>query len=299
MKKKAVIDIGSLKVKVAIFDMSERSLVQASSHLTLLGKGIEDTNEITFDSLEKLDNALAATSNDLAQLEDLDVSIIGTEALRRAKNINAVEKIIEKKFPHHKLEIVEQEKEAELFFTAVSREFPDEEITAMDVGGGSVQLIKGRYDKKTQKVFIKEKHNLKTGTYSLQQKYSPSNFEISKKFNDASREVAQSYAEISHKSPILVFGSTCMQDFIVSTGVQANVEDKYNNHSIFVNRETISLLLEELKLIQPDSRNHYYPDGDYFMYGADYLLMNVLAAVDRIHPVKIYPSNINSSYAFI
>jgi hypothetical protein len=35
------------------------------------------------------------------------------------------------------------------------------------------------------------------------------------------------------------------------------------------------------------------------MYGADYLLANLLHAIDRVQPAKIYPTNLNSSYAFI
>ena len=61
MSKKAIIDIGSLKVKISIFDTKEKKLLSSDSILTLLGKGIDNDSMISTESLKLLDNCLKAT----------------------------------------------------------------------------------------------------------------------------------------------------------------------------------------------------------------------------------------------
>lgn len=297
MTKKAVIDIGSLKTKLAVFDAQSKALLQSDSHLTLLGKGIDEHHRITTESLGRLDDSLAKIERDLRGVAD-DVTLIGTEALRYAQNSSAVHVLVQKHFPKHTLEIVDQDKEAELFFLAVSREFPDEGITAIDIGGGSVQLIRGHYDSKTGKVTLEKRYHFKTGTYRLQQEYSPDNSVVSKRLNEARQHITRAYSTVDTKAPILVFGSTCMLDFIRSSGIPVR-RGETQLHPIYVEPASLELLLKDVQKLAPEKREHYYPDGGYFMYGADYLLMNLLAAADRTQPAKIYPTNLNSSYAFI
>lgn len=299
MGKKAVIDMGSLKMKVAIFDVVGKKLEASESHLTLLGKGIDEKGAISDESLQKLEDALKKTTADFKKQGIVDVAIIGTEALRKASNVDAVEALVEKYFPGHRLEVVDQEREAKLFFEAVSREFPDQPIVAMDIGGGSVQIIKGHFDSDKGKSEITERHNLKTGTYALQQKYSPDNAVISTGFADAQKVLDQAYQEVKIQAPVLVFGSSCMLDFMVSSGVKTHKDDASVLHPVYVKGDDLKVFLGEIKTLAPNSRDHYYPAGGYFMYGADYLLMNLITAIERMETDRAYPTNLNSSYAFI
>lgn len=299
MKKKAVIDIGSLKLKVAIFNTEQRVLLSSASYLTLLGKGIEDTGHITEESLKKLDEALATVAGELKDASIDDTVIIGTEALRRATNIRSVRALIGRHFPGSRLKVVEQHREAELFFKAVSREFPDKLIVAVDVGGGSVQVVEGSYSSKTGRAHVSKKFNLPEGTYKLQQRYSPRNDVVSSKLEEAWVRIQAMYHEVDSDAPILVFGSTCMLDFVKAAKVPAVDYAASPTHPISVQEAELSKLLGSLKVLEPENRSHFYPDGGYFMYGADYLLMHVLAAAQRIRPEHIIPTNLNSSYAFI
>jgi len=298
MNLKAVIDLGSLKIKVSIFNKDTKEKVYADSHLTLLGKGIDETGHIKQESLTMLDKALARVAQLLKERGVAEVSIIGTEALRKADNINKVHEILSRHFPDHALEVIDQHKEAELFFDAISRSFPNKDIAAIDIGGGSVQIILGSYDSNSDQSTIHKKHNLKTGTYRYQQKYSPDNSVISPHLATAEREIRQEFQHITDKIDTLVFGSTCMLDFIQSSKIHTNETDNLL-HPVSVSRESLERLLNELVLLTPEKRDHYYPDGGYFMYGADYLLINLLAAIDQLEPSIIYPTNLNSSYAFI
>lgn len=299
MSKKAVIDIGSLKTKFAIFDAQKKEFISSDSFLTLLGKGITEHSVISQESLGKLEASLRTIAAILKRDAIVDISIIGTEALRNAKNVHEVQALIEKYYPGHTLEVIDQDKEAELFFTAISSNFPDQMIAAMDIGGGSVQIIQGKYDSKRGTSTIKNRYNLSTGTYKLQQQYSPDNTVISKKIGEAKQHVAKAYASIDETAPILVFGSTCMRDFIAATGIETEIDETDAKHPISVSRKDLAHLLEQLGKFAPDNRSHFYPEGGYFIYGAEYLLLNVLEAIDRIQPEKIYPTNLNSSYALI
>ncbi|HKX24227.1 MAG TPA: hypothetical protein VJM46_03235 [Candidatus Saccharimonadales bacterium] len=299
MSSKAVIDLGSLKMKVAIFDTDNKQLLTTDSHLVLLGKGINEHSKITESSLDKLNAALKLTAEQLKQMGVTDVAIIGTEALRRAKNIGAVHALIETHFPGHTLEVVDQHREAELFFKAVSREFPDQPIVAVDIGGGSVQVIKGVYDSTRQQAVIDKRHNLLTGTYRLQQEYSPQSDIVSGRLDEAQRHIAHAYSNVDSQAPILVFGSTCMRDFIASTGIVTFQDKNRPSHPLYVERSHIADLLQQIIQLAPKDRDHYYADGGYFMYGADFLLMNVLEAAARTGATRIYPTNLNGSYALI
>jgi exopolyphosphatase/pppGpp-phosphohydrolase len=299
MSKKAVLDIGSLKMKVAIFDVEARKLLSSDSHLTLLGKDLSETHHIHESSLEMLQKALELVAAQLKVDAVKDVVIIGTEALRTANNTDKVNLLINEYFPGHTLDIIDQEREAELFFTAISKEFPDTDIVAMDIGGGSVQLIEGVYNTKDARGIIKKKYTLPTGTYKLQQQYSPNNDEISTQLELAESVIREAYESVTADAPILVFGSSVMADFITASGIKVSHDTASLNHTMYVGRDELGSFLTMLKTLRPDSREVYYPEGAYFMYGADYLLMNVIDAADRINPEKIYPTNLNTSYAFI
>jgi exopolyphosphatase/pppGpp-phosphohydrolase len=282
--KKAILDIGSLKVKVAIFDVPAKKLLENASYMTLLGKGISEQHHIAEESLAQLDTALASIAQDFADKKIQDIVIIGTEALRRADNAHNVHMLIEQHLPGHTLKVIDQHEEADLFFTAVSREFPDQDLVAMDIGGGSVQLVYGKYNSAHHQTVITKKYNFTTGTYTLQQRYSPDNEHITQKFPEARKVVVEAFKEITHTAPVLIFGSTCMLDFIISTHITPGA---------------LQQLLVTLGELSPNKRNHLFPQGGYFMYGADYLLLNLLEAIARAQPEKIYPTNLNSSYGFI
>lgn len=298
MNKKAVLDIGSLKVKISIFDKTNKQRLSSDSHLTLLGKGIDKQGTINKESIELLNIALRDIASHLHENNIDDISIIGTEALRKAENIEIVHQLIKKYFPKHQLEVIDQHREAELFFSAVSKTFPDKEIAAIDIGGGSIQIIIGKFDSKTNNIEIKHKYNLNTGTYKLQQKYSPDNHVISKDLKKARNEIEKTFKVVDISAPTLIFGSTCMLDFILSSKIKTS-ESNNVYHPILVDNKILNEFLQELLKLPPDQRDHFYPDGGYFMYGADYLLMNLLAAINRLNSKEIYPTNINSSYAFI
>lgn len=296
---KAIIDLGSLKAKLAVFDIKKVELVLLKSYLTLLGKTITEQGLIIEEALNRLETAVSSARDELRALGCVDVSFVATESLRLAKNKEDVYAIVNKFFPAHPITILDQEIEGEMFFKAVSACFSDQIITAMDVGGGSVQLLHGGYNRNEGKHFIHKKYLYKTGTYKLQQKYSPDNAVISLEFGKAVDELKEKYQSLDLSNDILVFGSTCMLDFLKESGIKLYNDQPMAQHPFYTTVSHLKDLLVEIRKYPPDSRSHFYPSGDYFIYGADYLLINVIEAAEKLGAKYIYPTNINSAYGFI
>jgi hypothetical protein len=148
---------------------------------------------------------------------------------------------------------------------------------------------------------IYTKYNLPTGTYKLQQQYSPNTNAVvtNQGFAQAVESITKAYDTVNSQSPILVFGSTCMRDFVESAGLETANSLHSTLHPITVSATSLRMLLDELIKLAPNKRAHYYPDGGYFVYGADYMLINLLQAIECVKPREVIPTNLNSSYAYI
>lgn len=72
----------------------------------------------------------------------------------------------------------------------------------MDVGRGSVQILNGIF--KDNKYLIDNKYLYKTGTYILQQKYSPDSSIISQEFDKALGEIKKDFDSLKINNEILI-----------------------------------------------------------------------------------------------
>lgn len=297
-KLMAVIDLGSLKAKLMVFDTQTRDVILQKSYLTLLGKSISEEGVVVEEALSRLDEALSSIKNELASLNCVDIKFIATESLRIAKNTEEVYFVVEKYFPGHNVTILEQGLEGEMFFQVVSRCFADQPIVTMDVGGGSVQILHGTFQNNQNQHSIHNKYLYKTGTYKLQQKYSPDNSIISQEFNGAIDDIKREFNSLNINNDTLIFGSTCMQDFLKESGITLYNDRPVKKHPSYTTIQDLKDLLAKLRQFSPDNRSHFYPSGEYFIYGADYLLANVIEAAERLEAKYIYPTNMNSSYGF-
>lgn len=293
----AVVNLGSLKAKLMVFNTETLDVVFQKSYMTLLGKNMSEGGTFVKEVLGRLDEALLFIKKELNNLNCSNVKFIATESLRIAKSREDVYRIIEKYFPKHKITILDQGIEGEMFFKVVSQCFEGEPIAAMDVGGGSVQILNGIF--RSNECLIDSKYLYKTGTYTLQQKYSPDSSIVRQEFDKALDEIKRDFDSLNSRNDVLVFGSTCMQDFLNESGVSLYNDRPIKKHPTYTTIKDLKDLLFEIRKVAPDSRFHFYPSGEHFIYGADYLLINVIEAAERLDAKYIYPSNMNSSYGFI
>lgn len=293
-----MIDLGSLKVKLSVFNVKTSQLITQKSYLVLLGKRIFG-QKIVPEALQGLENALNEIGKTLVSIGCNNIIFIATESLRIAENKEDAFTIVRKYFPGHEVNILNQNAEGDIFFKAVSGFFPDKPILCMDIGGGSVQIIHGKFDAGRNTHDINERHLHRTGTYKLQQKYSPNNEAISADFDKAVSEIKKEYLKLDIQNDILVFGSTCMQNFLRESGIPLYYDYAFSKHDFYATKTELNDLLVEIRKFPPNKRNHFYPSDENFMHGADYLLINLLEVIERTGAKYIYPTNINSSYGFI
>ena len=148
----AVIDVGTLKSKFEIreFDSSLTSLVLCrEKELTVLGRDLDKTDGMIL--RKSIYTTIAALNKFKTRMNELNVDksrAVTTEAIRQAKNSQAVLKEIKKK-TGILLEVLSHDDEAEIYFKSVSKDFPGRVIAVSDIGRGSVQVVislhKGNY----------------------------------------------------------------------------------------------------------------------------------------------------------
>jgi len=290
----AIIDLGSLKMKYTLFENG--TMLNQKSYLTLMGKELNENSEISQHSLELLTVAFSQLHDEItSQQKPIKLIFFATEAYRIISNKVAVQNILHTFFPSEIITEISQAQEAELYLKAVTAKF-GQEVAAVDVGGGSVQLLVNNADK-PQSIL------LPTGTYKLQQLFSPDTSKLSAQMDQASAYIDHYTSDIVAKSPVLVLGTTCMQDFIFACNRVIDLDLRYDaphlDHAWYLSIESLQKLYRELLKYTPDSRTHFYPEGGYFIYGAEYLLLNVIKIAQKINCDKIYPTNLNTSYGFL
>ena len=293
----AIIDLGSVRAKVSIFNRNDLAIFYQKSYDTFLGKDLKEDKIISEEALVNLEEAFLDIQKIIQNQRIFIVKCIATDAIRQAKNQDDVHYRFKKYFPDLVIEIIDQIKEGDLFFGAVARNFEKNKIAVMDVGGGSVQFLYGEY--KDGRAVIEHRFLLKTGTMRLQEKYSPDVNSISGLFGSAREDIADLFDILNIKSDILVFGSTQMQNFMRASGIEINEDKSFRYHPFWVSQPSLNNLLEEVIQFPASQRTHFYPEGGQFSYGADYLLLNVISAAKKIGATHIYPTNLNSSYGLL
>jgi len=139
---KAVIDIGTnsvlLLIGEAMPDGSVRSEVD-TARVTRLGHGLAESGEIAPSAAERTLVALKEYTDACDRLRVDGIAVVGTAALRTASNAADFIMIV-KKTLGLSIEVISEEREAELTYIASAHDF-GEPIVVVDIGGGSTELV--------------------------------------------------------------------------------------------------------------------------------------------------------------
>jgi exopolyphosphatase/guanosine-5'-triphosphate,3'-diphosphate pyrophosphatase len=216
--------------------------------------------------------------------------VVGTEALRRAKNAAEVRGIIEAivKVP---VEILSHEQEAQIYFNAVTSDLKGS-VAVIDVGGGSVQLTIGN------KKAIDYTHLLKTGTYYLQEKFGKSHLPTAEDQKAAWSYVRSEVGKLGlapNPKLTVVYGSTCVIDFFSETGVAMYDSGHSQTHPYKTKLSSMMNLYDKLMPLTYEQRMELFPSEPYYMWGADKAIMNVVALCEQLGVDEVLPSNMNIS----
>ncbi|MHA2617925.1 MAG: Ppx/GppA phosphatase family protein [bacterium JZ-2024 1] len=108
--------------------------------ITSLGRNLKgDCGELSEEAIEETLNAIKRALKEAKEHQAKEIYLIGTAALRRAKNVENFLSLLP--LP---LEILTPEQEGEMAFWAVRAAFPQlPEFIVVDQGGGSIQVVYG------------------------------------------------------------------------------------------------------------------------------------------------------------
>ncbi|MXZ43792.1 MAG: Ppx/GppA family phosphatase [Gammaproteobacteria bacterium] len=143
----AAIDLGSnnFHVIIAMERPNNRwQIIDRHKELTRLAQGIDETNVISRQSLNRALRALERVSQRLRNLPRRNIRVVGTHTLRAANNayefIRQGEEVL-----GHRIEVISGREEARLIYLGASHSFEHRSRNRLvvDIGGGSTEIVQG------------------------------------------------------------------------------------------------------------------------------------------------------------
>ncbi len=152
--KHAVVEIGtnSVKYTVGVLQSGAVEFVKDVNTVTRLGEGLDKTGVLSREAIERTASVVA----DYVEQSHTDgaeqVEVIGTMALRSARNTNDFANRV-KDLAHTDLRVISGEEEAKLSFNAMLSEISGSvrrDILVFDMGGGSTEFVYANLGKITR-----------------------------------------------------------------------------------------------------------------------------------------------------
>lgn len=168
MPKYATIDLGTNSVLLLIAEAdgpgARPRILSDRAVITRVGEGVDKTRRLSEAPMARTLEALGRYAEEIRAAGVAGVKAAGTSALRDAENgaefvAKASEAI------GAPLEVVSGDREAELTYRSVCREFPGGEKIVIDIGGGSTEVIHGLGDA------IRDKVSLDVGSVRLHERF--------------------------------------------------------------------------------------------------------------------------------
>lgn len=148
----AAVDIGTVTCRLLIADVDARgqlSEVSRDMEICNLGLGVDETQLLQPESIERTVSALERFSNTIVHLQENDaahpfagIRAVATSASRDAKNAADFQAAVGER-TIFRLEVIPGSEEAALSFAGASSAFPGEDVVVVDVGGGSTEVVAG------------------------------------------------------------------------------------------------------------------------------------------------------------
>ena len=138
----AVIDLGTNTFHLLVARMKGNQLEVVLRERRFVKLGVDGVGSFSFETLSRARNCLEFFRDKIRSFEDLSIRIMGTAALRKSSNSQAISKMVLKLFDT-KLEVIDGQREAELIYKGVCFDgYPNEKKNLIvDIGGGSVEFI--------------------------------------------------------------------------------------------------------------------------------------------------------------
>ncbi len=192
----AAIDLGSnsFHMVVARIDHGEVRILDRLGEKVQLGAGLTSEGNLDDDSLTRAMECLSRFHQRIRELDSSSVQIVGTNALRVAKNrktfLREAQRVMG--FP---IEIISGREEARLIYLGVAHTLSDDEGNRLviDIGGGSTELIIG------ERFETKALESMHMGCVSFRDKYFSSGKMTASGFDKAITQASRELFNIKHQ----------------------------------------------------------------------------------------------------
>ena len=233
----ASIDIGTNTILLLIAEVDKgklKSLFEAET-VVRLGERLQRNGILSDEAMKRGLQALSQYLDKCKTMEVQKIFVVGTSALREAKNSEYFLKMIKEKL-NLSIEIISGEEEAQLSFLAVVRDLKELEKSTLviDVGGGSTELILGRGDQ------IIEWASLPLGIVHLTEQYLISDPVKEEEWKKMEMEIRKLLPQIPHpKEPLLMvsIGGTDTTLASVEQGLEEFIPEKV--HHFILKKESL------------------------------------------------------------
>ena len=144
----AAVDLGSnsFHMIVAQEAAGELQLVDRMREMTRLAAGLDDSNYLTDQAVERAVGCLQRFGERLREVPHNRARVVGTNTLRKARNSFDFLRVAEHALGHP-IDVISGYEEARLIYLGVSHSIEDaaDRRLVVDIGGGSTELILGRH----------------------------------------------------------------------------------------------------------------------------------------------------------
>lgn len=296
--KVGVIDIGTLKVKCLIAQISKSSQVKTlyqSNTLTCLGcRMAKNGNKPLAENLQQTVGELKRCKDLFDKEKVRKVRVVSTHALREMGKVGEEIAQALKEQLGLPVEIISQEEEANLFFQAVIKDFDiDEDFTLVDVGGGSVQILIGNKNE------LKNVYLLKTGASFLFDTFSPrhepTDFPTRDEIRKMQEYILEQLASVPAKTKTpVIYGSSCIINLFKSLNMKMDKYPYSKKHPFKVQVPEMRRFLEDIIPVPYQEREKRYPfEQEYYMWGIDKAFLNILTICEKQQSPFVIPTNSN------
>lgn len=193
--KKAIIDIGTNSIKFCLAESDKKdgsfTVLKDANNIAKLGEGLRDTGSISPEALERNAQAAAEFVKEAKEAGADDIRIVGTMALRTAKNAADFCARV-KELTGIEPQVIPGEEEARLSFVAVMSGIPgaaEADLVSFDTGGGSTEFVFGEAGE------IKRKFSLNIGGIRITEDYLSAAPVAPEKLSAARAQIRKELAE--------------------------------------------------------------------------------------------------------
>lgn len=292
-KRFGIIDLGSSTVKLTVCEVGVDRLPEILHKKAItvnLAERFFDNNELKETAKERTINAVIDCQKETLEYGVLDIKLIGTGILRKAKNLDSFLKEIKEK-TSLPLEVVSDKDEAELVYKAVVDGFKGKKqnLIVINAGGGSTEIAFGK------DLQMNSYYSLQLGISSLNEKFV-NEYPISEgKYREMKKYVLQMLKDNVRnikKSDFLIYTGGEL-DYMIITGFPLEKCDFSIAHPKMISLEQFMKHATKMRKMTQEELGAFMPSNPKWMNGA--ITSNtILETIAEFLKIKtIIPSNKN------